>query len=152
MCCDVGVEPALQPLDREPLQYATANSEDCAGLDVIARVFGGQNRQCVFFNVQVFNPFACSYSHLPFSRHYHVQEQEKCRAYDEWIREVERVCFSLLVFGGMGPAATTLYRKLASAEKWNINYNHCLIVLGEVSSVFLTFKVRCDVFKRSSVS
>ena len=64
MCCNVGVEPVLQPLDREPLRYATANSEDGARLDVVARDFWGQNRQCAFFDVQVFNPFACSYSCL----------------------------------------------------------------------------------------
>ena len=39
VCSDVGVEPALQPLDREPLQYATANRENGAQLDVVARDF-----------------------------------------------------------------------------------------------------------------
>ena len=42
-----------------------------------------------------------------------------------------RGCFSPLVFaatGGMGLAATTVYRKLASilAVKWSINYSRCL--------------------------
>jgi len=27
VCCDAGVEPALQPLDREPLRHVTANRE-----------------------------------------------------------------------------------------------------------------------------
>ena len=61
--------------------------------------------------------FFLSYSRLPLSRCYRTHEQEKNRAYDEWIREVERACFSPLVFaasGGMGPVATTVYRKLAS--------------------------------------
>ena len=79
----------------------------------------------------MFNPFARSYSRLPFSRCYRVNEQEKQQAYDEWIREVERACFSPLVFsatGGMGPVATTVYRKLASmlAGKWKMNYSSCL--------------------------
>ena len=39
VCNDVGVEPALQPLDCEPLQYATANREDGAYLDVVAKDF-----------------------------------------------------------------------------------------------------------------
>ena len=39
VCTDVGIEPALQPLDSEPLQYATANREDGARLDVVARDF-----------------------------------------------------------------------------------------------------------------
>jgi len=42
--CDVGVEPALQLLDHEPLHYATANREDGAHLNVVARDFWGQNR------------------------------------------------------------------------------------------------------------
>ena len=53
--------------------------------------------------------FFLSYSRLPLSRCYRTHEQEKNRAYDEWIREVERACFSPLVFaasGGMGPVAT----------------------------------------------
>ena len=90
VCCDVGVEPALQPLDHEPLHYATANREDGARLDVVARDFWGQNRQHAFFDVRVFNPFARSYFCLLLSRCYHTHEQEKCRAYDEQIREVER--------------------------------------------------------------
>ena len=87
MCCDVGVESALQLLDREPLQYAIANCEDGACLDVVARDFWRQNRQHAFFDVWVFNPFAHSYSCLPLSRCYHVHEQEKCRAHDEQIFE-----------------------------------------------------------------
>ena len=91
------------------LRYATANREDGARLDVVARDFWGQNRQRAFFDVRVFNPFVRSYSHLPLSRCYRTHEQEKRRAYDERIREVERACFSPLVFaasGGMGPVAT----------------------------------------------
>jgi len=113
------------------INYATANREDGARLDVVARDFGGQNRQHAFFDMRVFNPFAHSYSRFPLSRCYCVHEQEKRRAYDERIREVERACFSPLVFlatGGMGPVAMTVYRKLASmlAGKWKMNYSCCL--------------------------
>ena len=36
-----------------------------------------------------------------------------------------------LATGGMGPTATTVFLKLASmlAEKWNVNYSHCLLWL-----------------------
>ena len=74
--CDLGFEPALQSLDREPLQYATASSEDDGGLNVVDRDFWGQNRQREFFDIRVFNPFECSYSLLPFSRCYRVHEQD----------------------------------------------------------------------------
>ena len=40
VCSDVGVEPALQPLDGEPLQFATANSEDGARLMLFPGIFG----------------------------------------------------------------------------------------------------------------
>ena len=63
-----------------------------------------------------------------------MNEQEKRCAYDEHIREVERACFSPLVFsasGGMGPSATTVYSKLASmlANKWDWPYSHCMFWL-----------------------
>ena len=117
VCSGVSIESALQPLDSEPLRYATANREDGARLDVVAQDFWGPNRQHVFFDIRVFNPFASSYSRSPLSRCYVTNEQEKRRAYDERVREVERACFSPLVFsasGGMGPTATTVYKKLAS--------------------------------------
>ena len=107
VCSDVGVEPALQPLDGEPLQFATANSEDGARLDVVARDFWGRNRQHVF-RCQGLNPFGRSYFCSQLSRCYQLHEHEKRRAYDEHVREVERACFSPLVFattGGMGPTA-----------------------------------------------
>ena len=50
VCSDVDVEPALQPLDCEPLQYATANQEDGARLDVASSPgLLGRNRQYAFF-------------------------------------------------------------------------------------------------------
>ena len=54
VCSDVGVEPVLQPLDGEALQFSTANREEGARLDVVARDFWGRNRQRAFFDVRVF--------------------------------------------------------------------------------------------------
>jgi len=48
VCSDVGVEPALQPVEGEPMQFATANGEDGARLDVVSRDFWGRNRQHAF--------------------------------------------------------------------------------------------------------
>ena len=42
VCCDVGYKPVLQPLQCEPLHFATANREDSALLDVVARDFWSQ--------------------------------------------------------------------------------------------------------------
>ena len=48
---------------------------------------------------------------------------------DERVREVERACFSPLVFAG--PTATTLFKKLVSmlADKRGNNYSKCLFWL-----------------------
>jgi len=56
-----------------------------------------------------------------------MHEQDKRLAYDERILAVERACFSPLIFAateGMGPSATTVFRKLASmlADKWSVKY------------------------------
>jgi len=116
------------------LQFATANGEDGARLDVVARDFWGRNRQRAFFDVQVFNPLVQSYLHSQLSRCHQSHEWEKRQAYDARVREVERACFSPTMFaatGGMGPTATTVFRKLASmlAEKCSINYSKCLFWL-----------------------
>jgi len=47
VCCDVGVESALQPLDCKPLQHTTAKREDSSCLDVVARDFWGRNAASV---------------------------------------------------------------------------------------------------------
>ena len=130
VCCDVGVEPALQPLDHEPLRHATANREDGARLDV-ARDFWGRNRQRAFLTLGC---LILLHAPILVSHCQRVTRYKKRRAYDERIREVERACFSPLVFaatGGMGPSATTVFRKLASmlADKWSVNFSRCLFSL-----------------------
>ena len=49
LCSDVGIEPALQPLDSEPLRYATANREDGTRLEVVARGFWGRCHSDICF-------------------------------------------------------------------------------------------------------
>ena len=99
------------------MQFATANTEDGSHLDAVARDFWGQNRQYAYFDVRVFNPFVCSYFRAQLSRCYQLHEREKRWAHYEQVREVERACFSPLVFAAtcsMGLTATTVFRKLAS--------------------------------------
>ena len=105
VCNDVGIEPTLQPLHNEPLHCATANREDGARLNVVARDFWGQNRQHVFFDIRVFNPFASCYSRSPLSSA--MLPMSKRRGV-----LMMRGVFS--ASGGMGPSATTVYKKLAS--------------------------------------
>ena len=51
VCHDVAIEPVLQPLSGESLQYAMVNVEDEVRLDVSARGFWGNCYQRTFFDV-----------------------------------------------------------------------------------------------------
>ena len=73
----VSVEPTLQPLTGEQLQYKTANSEDDARADVSAQGFWGDKRQLAFFDVRVFNPHAPSSSNSSLASTYRRHEKEK---------------------------------------------------------------------------
>ena len=128
VCHNVGVEPPLQNITSEAMSRRTANVEDGARLDIKANGFWGNDRQCTFFDVRIFNPLVHTYRSLPLPACYRRNEQEKRRAYDRRVREVEHGCFSPLVFstfGGMGPTAKTVYKKLAAmiATKHSQSYS-----------------------------
>ena len=119
---NVAVEPTLQPLTGESLQYKTANSDDDARADISAQGFWGNKRQLAFFDVRVFNPNAPSCCNSSMASVYSRHENEKRRAYQQRIIEVEHGFFTPLVFsanGGMGPTATVTYKRITSllAEK-----------------------------------
>ena len=61
ICHNVGTESVLQLVTDERLTYRTANIEDGARLDIKAQGFWGNDGQCAFFDVRVFNPFAHTY-------------------------------------------------------------------------------------------
>lgn len=131
ICHNVGTEPPLQPLSGEQLTYRTANREDGARLDIAADDFWGRDRNRAFFDIRVFSPFAQSHRNTSLSQCYKKNEQEKKRAYDQRIREVEHGSFSPLVFstsGGMGPTANVVYKRIASmiAQKQNKTYSKML--------------------------
>ena len=131
VCHNVGTEPSLQPVTGEQMRYRTANREDGARLDVVVQGLWGKDRQCTFFDVRVFNPFAQSHQKTSLTQCYHRQEQEKRRHYEERVREIEHGSFSPLVFattGGMGATATVVYKRIASriAEKYDKPYSQTL--------------------------
>ena len=112
MC--VCVESSLQTLSGET--YSTAIVEDGARLDVSADGFWGGQHQRAFFDVKVFNPTASSYCTTPVSSLYRRFEKEKCRKYEQRIKEVEMGSFVLLVFstfGGMSWCTNVVYKRLA---------------------------------------
>ena len=114
VCHDVCIEPHLQPLTGESLSYSTANTEENARLDVRAHGFWGLRQQSAFFNERVFHPNAPSYHGLQLEACYRRHENEKCRAYEQRLGEIENGSFTPLVFstsGGMGKATKITYKR-----------------------------------------
>ena len=111
------MEPPLQPLTGETFWYRTANVEDNARLDVKAQGFWGSNRQCAYFDVRVFNPHAPTNCNQTIAASYRRHENEKRRASEKRVVEVEHGSFTPIVMsstGGWGPSMMIMYKRLAS--------------------------------------
>ena len=83
------------------------------------------------FDVGVLNPLAPSNTTPTPSACYRRHEKEKQSAYEQRIREIEHASFTPIVLsttGGMGPIATTFYKRLADrlASKWNSSYSQTI--------------------------
>ena len=128
VCNDVEVEPTLQPLSGEQLALSTANRDPDARLDIKARGIWGGRFECAFFDVRIFNPRARSNQSPQITSVYRRHENAKRRQYEQRVREIEMASFVPLVFttsGGLGPAATVTYKRIAMllAEKWSTPYS-----------------------------
>ena len=86
-----------QSTSGEFLKYKTANDADDARVDIVAENFWCRNRQKSYLDVKVFNPFAKSYVKETLTQCYRHLEQDKKRAYEARVREVELGCFTPLV-------------------------------------------------------
>ena len=131
VCRDVCIEPELQPLTDEQLRGTTANSQEGARLDIVANGVWGGTFERTYFDVRVFNPHAPSNRHSDLQSVYRKHEQQKKRAYEQRIREIEHATFSPLVLsatGGLAREATTFYKRLASmlTSKWDHTYSSTL--------------------------
>ena len=157
ICHGVAVEPSLQPVTSENFRNASANTQDGARLDIVANGFWGGTFERAFFDVRVFNPFAPSNRRPTISATYRQHENLKKRHYEQRIREIEHSLFTPLVFsltGGLGPAASTFYKRLASllAEKWNQPYNSTIGWLRcRLSFSLLRSSIMCLRGARSSI-
>ena len=92
-----------------------------------AHKFCGLPQQQAFFDLRVYNPNSSAYRSSELAACYRRHEREKQRASEQRVREIEYGSFTPLVFttaGGMGNAATTTYRRLASmiATKQELPY------------------------------
>ena len=85
--------------------------------DVRAKGFWSCRQQHAYFDVKVFNPIAPTYHNKSLQSCYRRLEAGKRHAYQDRILNVEHGSFSPLIFstsGGLGPSATTVYRRLVS--------------------------------------
>ena len=128
VCNDVCVEPTLQPITTEVMNRHTANTTEGARLDIAVNGFWGGRYERSFLDVRVFNPYAPSNRNTSIEKCFKKHEQEKKRAYEQRILNVEHASFTPLVFsasGGLGKEATTFYKRLASllADQWDQPYS-----------------------------
>ena len=127
VCNEVCIEPTLQPVTKESLSGASANTEDGPRLDIAAKRFWGSHYERAYFNVRICNPYAPSNRHDSLASPYRKHERAKKRAYEEQIREIEHGSFTPLILsasGGAGNAAKVCLKRLASmlARKWDQPY------------------------------
>ena len=136
--------------------YKAACFDNGARLDIAADNCWGKNRQWASFDIQVFNPHAPSYRNKSPMQCYKSNEQEKKRAYEERVREIEHGSFAPLacsISGGMVPIATTVYKRMASliAEKHNDPYSSTIFWLRcKLSFSLLRSAIMCIRGSRSS--
>ena len=117
VCNDVCTEPHLQPISGEHLSATSANTQEGTRLDIAANGLWGGRLERTYFDVRVFNPHAPSNRHTTPSACYRKHENLKKRAYQQRIREIEHSSFSPLALsstGGLGPAATSTYKRLGN--------------------------------------
>ena len=131
VCNNVCTEPELLPVTGENLTGASANAQPGARLDIAANGVWGGSFERTYFDVRVFNPHAPSNRHTDPQTVYRKHEQQKKRAYEQRIREIEHASFSPLVLaatGGLAREATIFYKRLASllSSKWDQTYSSTL--------------------------
>lgn len=115
VCHDGTVEPMLLPLQGEHLARRTANVSNEARVDVSARGFWTRGQRA-YFDIRIFDPMAHCHRDLTLDAAHRRNEQEKNRAYEERIQNVDQGSFTPVVFttaGGMGPRAQSFYARLA---------------------------------------
>ena len=126
VCKDVRVEPPLLPLAND--NTVGGNQAENARADVSGIGVWGP-MQKTFLDIRVTHPNAPTHINKDMAQVYREQEQEKKRAYNERIMQVEHGSFTPIIvstFGGMGKEAESFLKRLAQliAEKRNENYSH----------------------------
>ncbi len=155
VCHDVKIEPDLQPITHETMSAATANTSDGARLDISMNGFWGGRFEKTFVDVRVFNPYAPS-NRSSIATCYRNHENQKKRAYDQRVRDVEHSTFTPLVMsatGGLARQAVVFYKRLASllSSKTNKSYSQTINWLRcRLSFALLRSAIQCIRGARSS--
>ena len=101
VCEDTEIEPKLTPLSGEELKGRTSDNLNEARVDIRTRGFKEQGQQA-FFDLRVFDPNAIRYQSKSLQQCHVMNEQEKKRAYNERILQIDLETFTPLVFSVNG--------------------------------------------------
>ena len=111
---DTEIEPILTSLSGKELQGRTSNNSNEARVDIKIRGFWKLGQQA-FFVLSVFDPNTRRY-HKSLQQCYVMNEQEKKRAFNERILQIDHSTFTPLMFSinsSMGKRCQKFYSRLA---------------------------------------
>ena len=117
VCKDLEIEPKLTPLTGEVLGSRTANRTNEARLDIRARGVWERGQQA-FLDLTIFDPNACLYYNKSLQQCHVMNKQEKKRAYNERVLQIEHGTFTPLffsIYGTMGRECRTFYSRLSDS-------------------------------------
>ena len=102
-----------------------------------------------FVDVRVLHPQAQSNSNKSIFQMYHAHEREKKLRYNARVLNIEKACFTPLIFsttGGLGPEADRFYRRLAMkmSDKTGQRYSDTIS--------FIRRRLRFDLLKTCIIS
>ena len=109
VCYDTKIEPIFVPLSGEDLSNRNANRSNEVRLDVRARGFWERGQQA-FFDLRVFDPNTCRYLNKSLQHCHVINENEKKRAYNERVLQIDHGTSTALVFSICGNMARECYK------------------------------------------
>ena len=115
ICKDVEIEPKLTPLTGEELGFRTANTTNEARLDIRAHGVWETGQQAIL-DLRVFDPNACRHLNKALQQCHIMNQQEKKRAYNKRVLQIEHGTFTPLffsIYGRMGRECRTFYSRLS---------------------------------------
>ena len=97
VCKDIEIKPKLTPLTGEVLGSRTANTTNEARLEIRARGVWERGLQA-FLDWRVFDPNVYRYLNKSLQQYHLMNEQERKRAYNERVLQIEHGTFAPLLF------------------------------------------------------